>query len=97
MLPNGTLKIFTGRGKAVTNDDGEVVRLVGTSQDITERHAVARVKDEFISVVSHELRTPLTSIRASLGLLAGARSVRCQSRASGCSTSRSTTRSASGA
>jgi PAS domain S-box-containing protein len=44
---------------------------IGIVRDITERRAVERMKDEFISVVSHELRTPLTSIRGSLGLLAG--------------------------
>lgn len=44
--------------------------VVLTFQDVSERRAVERMKDEFISVVSHELRTPLTSIRGSLGLLA---------------------------
>lgn len=34
-----------------------------------ERHAVDRMKKEFLSTVSHELRTPLTSIRSALGLL----------------------------
>jgi len=48
-----------------------VVGAVVTFRDITERLAMEKVKDEFVSVVSHELRTPLTSIRASLGLLAG--------------------------
>ncbi|MGB8261636.1 MAG: ATP-binding protein [Terracidiphilus sp.] len=38
-------------------------------RDITQRHALDRLKDEFISTVSHELRTPLTSIRGALGLL----------------------------
>ena len=38
-------------------------------RDITQRSALDRLKDEFISTVSHELRTPLTSIRGALGLL----------------------------
>jgi|GEM_PF-1735913 len=39
------------------------------AKDVSDRAAIERIKDEFISIVSHELRTPLTSIRASLGLL----------------------------
>lgn len=42
---------------------------VGIFHDVSERHRVATMKNEFISVVSHELRTPLTSIRGALGLL----------------------------
>jgi len=44
--------------------------IVATFRDVTERLAVERMKDEFVSTVSHELRTPLTSIRGALGLLA---------------------------
>ena len=51
--------------------EGLVTGAVVTLTDVTERRAVERLKDEFVSVVSHELRTPLTSIRGSLGLLAG--------------------------
>lgn len=51
------------------NPAGETVVTV-VVQDITDRRAVEKMKDEFISTVSHELRTPLTSIRGSLGLLA---------------------------
>lgn len=38
-------------------------------RDISQRFALDRLKDEFVSTVSHELRTPLTSIRGALGLL----------------------------
>ncbi len=47
-----------------------IVGIVGVGRDITERRAMERMKDEFVSVVSHELRTPLTSIHGALGLLA---------------------------
>jgi len=54
--------------------EGKGVKAVGAVvafTDITERRALDRMKDEFISTVSHELRTPLTSLRAALGLLGG--------------------------
>jgi signal transduction histidine kinase len=38
--------------------------------DISDRKAIERMKDEFISVVSHELRTPLTSLHSALKILA---------------------------
>lgn len=47
---------------------GTVITVI--AQDITDRRAIEKMKDEFISTVSHELRTPLTSIRGALGLLA---------------------------
>ncbi len=48
---------------------GKAVGVVVAFTDITERQALDRMKDEFISTVSHELRTPLTSVRAALGLI----------------------------
>jgi PAS domain S-box-containing protein len=53
------------------DEDGQTVGAVVMFRDTTERRAVQRLKDEFVSLVSHELRTPLTSIRGALGLLAG--------------------------
>jgi two-component system sensor histidine kinase VicK len=50
---------------------GRAVGVVVAFTDISERNALDRMKDEFISTVSHELRTPLTSLRAALGLVAG--------------------------
>jgi PAS domain S-box-containing protein len=48
---------------------GAVSGAVLSFRDISQRFALDRLKDEFISTVSHELRTPLTSIRGALGLL----------------------------
>ncbi|MDH7639774.1 ATP-binding protein [Sphingomonas oryzagri] len=45
------------------------VHIVASLRDISERKAMERLKDEFVSTVSHELRTPLTSVVGSLGLL----------------------------
>ena len=48
----------------------EVQGFFALTSDISDRKAIERMKDEFISVVSHELRTPLTSIHSSLKILA---------------------------
>ena len=58
---------------AVYNDAGEYVMSRSTVFDNTDRKALERMKDEFISMVGHELRTPLTSMRTALGLLASGR------------------------
>ena len=50
-------------------DHGRISGSVLSFRDISQRFALDRLKDEFISTVSHELRTPLTSIRGALGLL----------------------------
>ncbi len=50
-------------------DHGRLSGSVLSFRDISQRYALDRLKDEFISTVSHELRTPLTAIRGSLGLL----------------------------
>ncbi|MDH6098218.1 PAS domain S-box protein, partial [Anabaenopsis sp. FSS-46] len=51
------------------NINEQPIYFVVQIQDISERHEVERVKNEFISVVSHEVRTPLTSIKGALGIL----------------------------
>lgn len=54
---------------APMREQDQIIGAVVTFKDITDRLAVERMKDEFISVVSHELRTPMTSIHGALGLL----------------------------
>ena len=64
--------IRVGHGVRCSNDTrGRAVGVVVAFTDISERNALDRMKDEFISTVSHELRTPLTSLRAALGLVSG--------------------------
>ena len=48
---------------------GEIKGFTALINDISDRKATERMKNEFISVVSHELRTPLTSIYGALKLL----------------------------
>jgi PAS domain S-box-containing protein len=48
----------------------EVVGSVVVFKDITERRAVDKLKDEFISVVRRRIHAPLSAVRGSLGLLA---------------------------
>jgi two-component system sensor histidine kinase VicK len=57
--------------QSADSDGLKALGVVVAFTDTTERRALDRMKDEFISTVSHELRTPLTSLRGALGLLAG--------------------------
>jgi PAS domain S-box-containing protein len=61
---------------------GAIVGAVIVFRDVSQRHAIEKMKDEFVSTVSHELRTPLTSIRAALWLLAADKSVQLSPRIS---------------
>ena len=55
-------------------DDQKTVKgFFALTSDISDRKAIERMKDEFISVVSHELRTPLTSLHSALKILATGR------------------------
>jgi PAS domain S-box-containing protein len=47
----------------------QVVGVISLVEDVTQRIANERLKNEFVSIVSHELRTPVTSIKGGLGLL----------------------------
>jgi PAS domain S-box-containing protein len=74
--PTGEVRVTRRDGSAfpaeistgVFERDGREVS-VCILRDMTERHRLDQLKNEFVSTVSHELRTPLTSIRGSLGLI----------------------------
>ncbi|MCT7972047.1 PAS domain-containing sensor histidine kinase [Laspinema olomoucense] len=54
----------------VKDGQGKIIGISTITRDISDRHQIERMKNEFISIVSHEIRTPLTSIRGAIGLLA---------------------------
>ena len=56
----------------IRGQDGAVVSLVVTMQDLEPLEELERQRTEFLSMVSHELRAPLTSIKGSAATLLSA-------------------------
>jgi PAS domain S-box-containing protein len=67
---DGTIIDCEWYNSILLDDAGKMESVFSMVLDVTHRHQIERMKDEFISVVSHELRTPLTSIYGSLKMLA---------------------------
>ena len=59
--PDGAVRVLASRGRVLFAGD-EPVSMVGTAQDVTERHQAERLREDILSAVSHELRTPLTAV-----------------------------------
>ena len=53
-------------------EDGEVISVVVTMQDLAPLEELERLRAEFLGMVSHELRAPLTSIKGSAAAVLGA-------------------------
>ncbi|XHX79287.1 MAG: histidine kinase dimerization/phospho-acceptor domain-containing protein [Stenomitos frigidus ULC029] len=73
---DGTVAWMLARGEAIRNAVGVVVKLAGTSLDITERkhleteqQRLSQLKDDFLNTASHELRTPLASIKMAVHMI----------------------------
>jgi two-component system sensor histidine kinase VicK len=49
---------------------GNIIGLINAVVDITDRKALERQKDDFMSIVAHELKTPITSIKGYAQVLA---------------------------
>jgi PAS domain S-box-containing protein len=67
--PDGSIRWVAMSGSLIRDDLGKPVHFVSHVQDITERRATERLKEEFLATISHELRTPLTSIKGYVDLL----------------------------
>ncbi|MCY3922117.1 MAG: ATP-binding protein, partial [Chloroflexi bacterium] len=70
--PDGTAVTTVVNATPIHSEDGDILSVVSTIQDITPLEELERLRAEFLGMVSHELRTPLTSIK---GSAATARSV----------------------
>ena len=55
----------------IRSDDGELVTVVATLQDMTPLEDLERLRAEFLAMVSHELRAPLTSIKGAAATVRG--------------------------
>lgn len=62
-------RVIAWNNTLLRDSRGTKVGTMSIGEDITERYALEKIKNEFISVVSHELRTPMTSIQGGLSLL----------------------------
>jgi PAS domain S-box-containing protein len=74
--PDGEIRWIATKAKVFYDADGEPLRMVGVSLDITERRRIEqelrdadRKKDEFLATLAHELRNPLAPMRNAVQIL----------------------------
>ncbi len=73
-LPDGPPVPTLCNATPIRSEDGEIVSVVATLQDMTPLEDLERQRAEFLGMVSHELRMPLASIKGSAAALLGASS-----------------------
>lgn len=56
-------------GQLFRDAHGEVIRMVGTAQDVTESKLLDEAKTDFVGLASHQLRTPATGVKQYIGML----------------------------
>ena len=73
-VPDGGSVTTLVNATPIRSEEGEVVSVVVTLQDMTPLEEMEQLRAEFLGMVSHELRTPLTSIKGSAATLTEAAS-----------------------
>ena len=68
-VPDGRSVTALMNATPIRSEDGEVVSVVVTVQDLAPLQELERQRAEFLGMVSHELRAPLTSIKGSAATL----------------------------
>ena len=68
-LPDGQAVTTVINATPIFSEEGAVVSVVATVQDMTPLEDLERLRAEFLAMVSHELRTPLTTIKGSAATL----------------------------
>lgn len=70
-LPGGQSVTTLVNARPIYSDEGEVVSVVVTMQDLTPLQELERLRTEVLGTVSQELRTPLTTIKGSTATVLG--------------------------
>ena len=71
-VPDGRSVTTLVNSTPIQADDGTVLSVVVTLQDLEPLEEMERMRAEFLGIVSHELRTPLISIKGSTATVLGA-------------------------
>ena len=66
---DGQYRWFLSRAVPIRDEDGHVVRWLGTNTDITLQREADQRKDDFLALLAHELRNPLAPISTAAQLL----------------------------